>query len=124
MIRLGCLLSLIGLSILVMKPSVEIVRWSLILTGLGYAPLYPSMMHETPKRFNLANGALLIGLQVGIAYVGGTIMSNAMGQWFAWTSINWLFPLVFGFTLLMLVVSELYAFNTSQHFKKRSIPVL
>ncbi len=124
MLRLGCTISLIGLGILLMHPSSEIVRLALMLTGLGYAPLYPSMMHETPKRFNLANGALLIGLQVGIAYIGGTIMSNAMGQWFAWTSIDWLYPLVFGFTFLMLLVSELYAYNTHQHFRKPLNPVL
>ena len=83
-----------------------------MLTGLGFAPLYPSMMHETPKRFSVADGALLIGLQVGIAYVGGTLISNMLGQIFAWSSIDWLYPLIFGFTLIMLGVSEFYAISS------------
>lgn len=109
MLRLGLMLSLTGLWILVFKPNPELTRLALILTGLGFAPLYPSMMHETPKRFSVSDGALLIGLQVGISYVGGTLLSNLLGQIFAWSSIDWLYPMIFGFTLMMLLVSELYA---------------
>ncbi len=112
MLRLGLLLSLIGLGILIFKPAPAMTRLALMLTGLGFAPLYPSMMHETPKRFSVADGAYLIGLQVGIAYVGGTLISNLLGQIFAWSSIDWLYPLIFGFTLIMLGVSEFYAISS------------
>jgi len=114
MIRLGLTLSMIGLGILVFKPASEITRLALILTGLGFAPLYPAMMHETPKRFTKANGALLIGLQVGIAYIGGTLMSNALGQLFAWTSLDWLYPIILGFTVLMFLVSEFYLISAKR----------
>jgi len=112
MIRLGLMISLSGLVILILTRDSLMIRLALILTGLGFAPLYPSMMHETPKRFSKANGALLIGLQVGIAYVGGTLTSNLLGQIFAWQSISWLYPLVFGFVFVMALVSEGYALSS------------
>lgn len=114
MLRLGLTISALGLGILMMRPSTEITRVALMLTGLGFAPLYPAMMHETPKRFNRANGALLIGLQVGIAYVGGTLMANVLGQIFAWTSITLLYPIIFGFNLLMMIVSEVYLIRSKR----------
>lgn len=112
MLRLGLMISLIGLGLLMMTKDPLLIRLALILTGLGFAPLYPSMMHETPKRFNKANGAYLIGLQVGIAYVGGTLMSNLLGQIFALSSIQWLYPLVFGFVVMMSLVSERYVVSS------------
>jgi fucose permease len=114
MIRLGLVISLSGLVILILTRASLLIRLALILTGLGFAPLYPSMMHETPKRFSKANGALLIGLQVGIAYVGGTLTSNLLGQIFAWQSISWLYPLVFGFVFVMALVSEGYALSSKR----------
>jgi len=114
MLRLGLILASLGLGILMMRPTAEVTRFALMLTGLGFAPLYPAMMHETPKRFNRANGALLIGLQVGISYIGGTLMSNVLGQIFAWTTINWLYPIVFGFTVSMIGVSEFYRISSKR----------
>jgi fucose permease len=123
MLRLGLSISLLGLLILIMTRDPLLIRLALILTGLGFAPLYPSMMHETPKRFNKANGAYLIGLQVGIAYVGGTLTSNLLGQIFAWSSILWLYPLVFIFVFVMAMVSEGYA-HSSKSFLKTPLKVL
>ncbi|NTW95326.1 MAG: MFS transporter [Erysipelotrichaceae bacterium] len=116
MLRLGLSIAILGLGILSLKPSAEVTRIALILTGLGFAPLYPSMMHETPKRFNIQNGALMIGLQVGVSYVGGTLITNALGQWFAWTSIDWLYPIIFVLALGMMIVSEFYK-SSSKQFK-------
>jgi hypothetical protein len=96
---------------------------ALILTGLGFAPLYPSMMHETPKRFTVSNGALLIGLQVGVSYVGGTLITNLLGQWFAWTSIDWLYPIILSLNLLMMIVSEFYK-RSSKQFESSTSTVI
>ena len=112
MLRLGLLIALSGLGVLLFTQDPLLIRLALMLTGLGFAPLYPSMMHETPKRFSKANGALLIGLQVGIAYVGGTLLSNLLGQIFALSTINWLYPLIFSFVLGMAIVSEGYALSS------------
>lgn len=115
MLRLGLGIATLGMIILVLRPSSDIVRIGLILTGLGFAPLYPSMMHETPKRFCKANGALLIGLQVGIAYIGGTLTANVLGQIFAWTDIRWLYPIILGMILLMMIVSEAYLISSKSY---------
>jgi fucose permease len=123
MIRLGLSIAILGLGILSLKPNAELTRVALILTGLGFAPLYPSMMHETPKRFTVSNGALLIGLQVGVSYVGGTLITNLLGQWFAWTSIDWLYPIILSLNLLMMIVSEFYK-RSSKQFESSTSTVI
>lgn len=44
---------------------------------LGLAPLYPAMMHETPRRFKEDLATRLIGYQVGIAKWGVMIITAA-----------------------------------------------
>lgn len=108
MIRLGLLLAIVGTTSLVFLDNITMITLSLMLVGLGLAPLYPSMMHETPKRFNAAQASLLISYQVAIAYVGGTMMSSFLGVVLARLSLTLLYPIMLFFLLLMLVLSELY----------------
>ena len=82
MIRLGLFLSGCGALLLLIFRDQTIIRIGLMLVGLGFAPLYPSMMHETPQRFNEVQAHLLISYQVGIAYIGGTIISTGLGYLF------------------------------------------
>ena len=108
MIRLGLLLAIVGITSLVFLENITMITLSLMLVGLGLAPLYPSMMHETPKRFNAAQASLLIGYQVAIAYVGGTMMSSFLGVVLARLSLTLLYPIMLFFLLLMLLLSEMY----------------
>lgn len=108
MIRLGLFLSGLGSLLLILFKDINIIRLSLILIGLGFAPLYPSMMHETPKRFKSEQANMLISYQVGIAYIGGTIISTGLGYLFKPFGISILYPIILGFILLMILISEIY----------------
>lgn len=108
MIRLGLFLASLGLFLIILSQDLTIIRLSLILIGLGFAPLYPSMMHETPKRFIEAQSILLISYQVGIAYIGGTIISTGLGYLFKPFSISILYPAILFLVLLMFILSEIY----------------
>ena len=66
------------------------------------------MMHETPKRFIEAQSILLISYQVGIAYIGGTIISTGLGYLFKPFSISILYPAILFLVLLMFILSEIY----------------
>lgn len=66
---------------------VEIAAASLILTGLGFAPIYPGMMHEVPKRFAPEGVQVVIGRQSGAAYIGGAFLPAAAG-WIAQVSLE------------------------------------
>lgn len=52
---------------------------SLILIGLGCAPLFPLMIHETPFRFGKNNSSRLMGVQMASSYAGTTLVPPALG---------------------------------------------
>jgi len=112
MIRLGLFLSGLGTLLLIFIKDIHIIRLSVILIGLGFAPLYPSMMHETPRRFNDEQANILISYQVGIAYIGGTIISTGLGYLFNPLGISILYPIIFSFILFMFIISEVYNYVT------------
>lgn len=50
-----------------------------VLIGLGCAPIYPSMLHETPNRFGQEMSQSMMGIQMASAYVGTTCMPPLFG---------------------------------------------
>ena len=79
MIRLGEGLILLGL-ILMLLPIGGIVSFvGLILVGLGCAPVYPCMIHSTPRNFGADKSHAVIGVQMAFAYVGILLMPPLFG---------------------------------------------
>lgn len=52
----------------------------LLLMGLGCAPLYPMMIHQTPRLYGNEASSAMIGLQMASAYVGSTFMPPLFGM--------------------------------------------
>lgn len=79
MVRLGFGLAAVGLLVfgLDLGPLASLV--GIALTGLGYAPIYPCLMHETPRRFDRATTRRVVGRQVASAYLGGAILPPLVG---------------------------------------------
>ncbi|MDN6617507.1 MAG: MFS transporter [Enterococcus sp.] len=50
-----------------------------IFTGLGSAAIFPTMLHETPKRFGTKNSARIMSLQLALAYTGTTFLPPLLG---------------------------------------------
>lgn len=115
MIRLGGLTSLAGCVMLVLPLPTVFSAVALVLIGLGCAPVYPCMIHETPARFGEANSQTAMGLQMATAYCGSTLMPPLLGllaQLVAVTVFPWFLMVLFG---LMLVASEVAARLTQPH---------
>lgn len=114
LIRLGGLISLAGCVLLTLPLPVVFSAVALVLIGLGCAPVYPCMIHETPSRFGKANSQTAMGLQMATAYCGSTLMPPLLGLLAQLVSV-WVFPwflmLLFG---LMLVAGEITAKQTRQ----------
>lgn len=72
----------------------------LTLIGIGCAPIYPSMLHETPVRFGKNNSGSLMGLQMAFAYVGATVIPPVLGLIMGWISTTF-YPV---FLLILLVI--------------------
>ncbi len=49
------------------------------LIDLGCAPIFPSMLHETPSRFGRENSSSLMGIQMAAAYTGTTLVPPLVG---------------------------------------------
>ena len=112
LIRLGLMIVSGGLIMMFVAEEVMFLRLGMILMGLGLAPLYPAMMHETPRRFKEDLATRLIGYQVGIAYGGGMIITAGLGFLFNVFDLSIFYPLVLGVVVLMIVLSEVYNIKT------------
>ena len=75
----------------------------LVLMGLGFAPVYPCLMHETPRRFTAEAAPVVIGRQVGAAYLGGAVFPGLFGWTMAHTTLEVLPPLLAVVIVAMLV---------------------
>ena len=112
LIRLGLFIVSGGLLVMFVAEDVMFLRLGMVLMGLGLAPLYPAMMHETPRRFKEDLATRLIGYQVGIAYGGGMIITAGLGFLFNLFDLSIFYPLVLVVVVLMIVLSEIYNIKT------------
>ncbi len=109
MIRLGCIGALLGIGMILLPLKTDVVALAgLIVTGVGAAPIYPSIIHSTPDTFGAENSQAVIGVQMAGAYLGSTFMSPLFGVLTRIEGISLgLYPFyLLVFTLLMLYMSE------------------
>lgn len=105
-IRCGQLVTVAGGIILLLPLPVTFSLIGLILIGLGLAPIYPGLIHETPARFGKENSATLIGYQMAVAYSGITFLPPIFGAIATQMGIG-LFPfVVLTFLIVMLLSVE------------------
>lgn len=107
LIRSGQLVALLG-AILLSLPFLSSVfaLAGLILIGLGCAPIYPSILHETPNRFGQADSQRIMGLQMASAYTGSTLLPPLTGFIAGQTSLIALPIMLIFYIVGMLVSSE------------------
>ena len=77
---------------------------ALVLIGSGCAPIYPSIIHATPKRFGEDVALELTGMQMAIAYIGYLAASPAFGVLAQMISVE-LYPIYLGVFLLAMVAA-------------------
>lgn len=69
----------IGLIFLFLPNSYTLIV-GFLLVGLGCAPIFPSLLHETPVNFGAKNSQTIMGMQMASAYVGITLMPFLFGK--------------------------------------------
>ncbi|MBE6907369.1 MAG: MFS transporter [Ruminococcaceae bacterium] len=109
MVQLGQLLIGAGIIVLLLPIQGYFVLAGLFLIGFGLAPIYPSLIHETPINFGSRYSQSMIGLQMACAYVGTTFMPPLFGLLGSKVSYG-LFPAFLGVLLLLMIfmVIQLY----------------
>ncbi|WP_246021020.1 MFS transporter [Paenibacillus lentus] len=117
LIRYGQVISVVGGVLLLLPLPISFSLTGFILIGLGLAPIYPGLLHETPSRFGRENSAKLMGYQMAVAYTGTTLLPPAFGLLATQTSLT-LFPLVvIALLAFMLLSAERVNFILNKHSK-------
>ena len=106
MIRLGQALIAAGVVLILAPLGQGTLFAGLITVGLGCAPIYPSIIHETPVNFGRDVSMSMTGLQMATAYVGSCLMPPLFGllaQYVTPTLYPWFLALILA---LMFVMAE------------------
>lgn len=91
LIRFGLTTALVGILLILIAPAAWLALAGIALLGAGFAPIYPSMLHITPRRFGADRSQSVMGLQMAFAYVGSTCMPSLFGI-LADRFGSWLYP--------------------------------
>ena len=103
LINLGFVLVALGiLPILLPLGSAALVT-GLVTVGLGCAPIYPSIIHETPLNFGRNLSMALTGVQMAAAYVGNVVFPPLFGLLAQYISIS-LYPWYLLAALVLMAV--------------------
>ncbi|MFA9464699.1 MAG: sugar MFS transporter [Velocimicrobium sp.] len=79
MVRIGQGLAAIGVVFIFVSITRIGIVAGLIFIGLGCAPIYPSLLHQTPERFGKNASQSMMGLQMACAYIGSTFSPPLLG---------------------------------------------
>lgn len=80
LIRIGQLVCMVGTVCIILPLPAWAAIGGITLIGLGTAPIFPSMLHETPNRFGADNSQAVVGLQMASAYLGSTLFPPLFGS--------------------------------------------
>ncbi len=88
LIRGGAILVIAGIILMLLPLPSFVTICAFLIIGLGLAPIYPSMLHQTPVYFGKENAQATMGLQMAFAYTAITLVPPLFGQLFAHTSFS------------------------------------
>jgi len=103
MVRLGQVLIACGIIALMLPFGRVLLLPGFFTIGLGCAPIYPSLLHETPRNFGSEKSQAIMGIQMASAYIGTTFMPPLFGQITSFFGFN-IFPLFIGGILLLNII--------------------
>ena len=115
MIRIGQGVILLGVVLILLPAGNNVLFAGLITVGLGCAPIYPSIIHETPANFGRNLSMSMTGVQMAAAYTGSTLLPPFFGVLGQYISMG-LYPLYLLAALaVMTVSSEIMHRKTAAH---------
>ncbi len=120
LIRLGTAVVAVGVLMIVMPIDTGVLALAgLIVTGVGCAPIYPSIIHSTPQSFGKENSQAIIGIQMACAYTGTTFIPPVFGLIAQHISSFWYPYFLLFFVAFMAVSYELTVRVVSKDMAQR-----
>lgn len=114
MIRLGTGVAAAGLFLILLPAGPLLWAAGFGLLGLGYAPIYPSVIHSTPDLFGKEHAQAVIGVQMASAYTGSCLMPPVFGV-LARHLFSGLLPFFLGAVLLLMLLTFRLALRSGAH---------
>lgn len=105
-IRTSEMIILAGTILLLLPVSNTFSLVGFIFIGLGCAPIYPCMLHETPVRFGREEAQSIMGFQMAVAYSGTTFLPPLFGFIVSNTSIAILPFFILAYGIVLFAASE------------------
>jgi len=102
----GQLVALTGTLLLVLPFPAIISLIGFMIIGLGLAPIFPCMLHETPSRFGKEHSQSIIGFQMAAAYTGSTLIPPFLGLLATHMSIGIMPSFIIILSIGMLLCTE------------------
>lgn len=102
MIYLGAAIALSGVFFIAL-PFEKTALVGFVIIGLGCAPIYPCIIHSTPRNFGADNSQGIIGIQMASAYVGSTFMPPVFGLMANHVSLR-LMPIYLALFFVIMIV--------------------
>lgn len=103
---LGGLVVCLASLLLFLSSRASVSGIALFMLGLGSGPIFPSMIHETPRRFGVESSQAIIGLQMATAYIGNMVMPPVVGALASTVGLVWL-PVLQAFLIVAMMASVL-----------------
>ena len=108
MIRMGQSFILLGVLMLFLPGNAIIMSIGFFIIGFGCAPIYPCIIHDTPRNFGENLSQAVMGIQMAFAYVGTTCIPPLFGLIADYVNIRLFPPYLIAFTLLMFLTKEIF----------------
>ena len=112
LIASGLVIMAVGLVSLLLSNATSAI-FALLAIGLGCAPIFPSLIHETPRRFSIEESGRVIGLQMATAYVGSTTAGPLFGLMAHLVGLAWMVGLQGLFFVLLALTVTLFLRRTT-----------
>lgn len=79
LIRVGSAIMVLGMVLMLLPAGEWLSFLSIVIVGIGCAPIYPCIIHATPETFGPEKSQSVIGVQMAAAYLGGLLMPPLFG---------------------------------------------
>lgn len=112
LIRIGEGILLVGLILLTFTFNIYIMPVAICLIGLGCAPIYPAIVHDTPNRFTPKYSASVMSVQIGCAYLSNVTISPLFGVLGENTTYLALPYVLIGLFIIMVLCNEFVLIRT------------
>ncbi len=112
-IRLGLTLIFLGIGIIFLPFGEASAVIGIVIYGLGCAPIYPCIIHSTPRHFGADKSQAVIGVQMASAYIGSCFMPPVFGLIARHIHVGWLPVYLLAFALIMVISHEILVKQTA-----------